>query len=135
MKIRQTQIDQIINYLTGKFSPYLIILFGSGTGDTMRKDSDIDLAFLTDQKVTDYETFMAAQKLADKLGRDVDLVNLEQASTVFKTQVVAKGKIIYDREPDRRMVFQMNSFKEYAVLNEERQCIFDRLKERGSIYE
>ena len=135
MKINQTQIDQIVNYLTTKISSYLIILFGSGIKGTMMQDSDIDIAFLTERRLTDYETFMAAQELADRLGKEIDLVNLEHASTVFKVQVIGTGKIIYDREPDRRIVFQMNSFKEYATLNEERQCIFDKLNESGSMYD
>ncbi|MDA8211992.1 MAG: nucleotidyltransferase domain-containing protein [Clostridia bacterium] len=135
MKINQTQIDQIVNYLAKKISPYVIILFGSGVKGTMTQDSDIDIAFLTDKKLSDYETFMMAQELADMLGREVDLVNLKNASTVFRAQVVATGKVIYDKDPQRRMVFQMNAFKEYSKLNEERQCIFDKLQERGSMYD
>lgn len=135
MKISQTQINQITNFLVEKISPYVIILFGSGAKGTMKQDSDIDIAFLTEKKLNDYETFMIAQELANQLGREIDLVNLENASTVFKAQVVTKGKIIFDQDPHRRMLFNMQALKEYATLNEERQCIFDKIKERGSMYD
>jgi uncharacterized protein YutE (UPF0331/DUF86 family)/predicted nucleotidyltransferase len=119
MNISETQINEIKNYLSNEISPYLIILFGSAAKGSMTPDSDIDIAFLSDKKIEPYELFMIAQKLADKLGRDVDLVNLETASTVFKAQVVAKGKVIFDNDSNRRLIFQMNSFKEYATLNEQ----------------
>lgn len=135
MKVSKIQIDEIVNYLTNTICPYLIILFGSGVKGNMRQDSDIDIAFLTDKKVTDYEVFMAAQELAVKLGTNIDLVNLRQASTVLKAQIIGTGKIIYDKDPQKRMEFQIRCLKEYTILNEERQCIFDKLKERGSMYD
>lgn len=133
-EIRQSEIELIKNFLIDKISPYLIILFGSAAKGTMNRDSDIDIAFLTDRPLDDYETFLLAQELADQLGREVDLVNLQHASTVFKAQVVGTGKIVYDSDPYRRMVFQMNSLKEYAKLNEERKCIFDKIKEWGTLF-
>lgn len=42
-------MDQIIvETLTKKVSPFLIILFGSTTNGNIHKDSDIDIAFLSD---------------------------------------------------------------------------------------
>jgi predicted nucleotidyltransferase len=134
MNISDTQINEIKSYLSNEISPYLIMIFGSAYKGSMTPDSDIDIAFLSDKKVEPYELFMIAQGLADKLGRDVDLVNLETASTVFKAQVIAKGKVILDKTPNRRRIFQMNSFKEYATLNEQRQCILDKIEQRGSIF-
>jgi predicted nucleotidyltransferase len=126
--------NTIIQHLTETLSPYLIILFGSAARGTMHRESDIDIAFLSDRRFTEYEIFMVGQSLADKLGREVDLVDLNRASTVFKAQIIGTGKVIFDQEPLRRMSFFTRSFKEYALLNEERQPIFDRLKEKGSLY-
>lgn len=56
---------------------------------------------------------MLAQKLADVLKRDVDLINFKKASTVFKVQVIAKGKHIYCTDDKRRVYFDMND----VVLN------------------
>lgn len=41
---------------------------------------------------------MKAQELADIFNREVDLINLNTSSTVFKAQVVGTGKIIYCRD-------------------------------------
>lgn len=135
MFIENKYISTIKNYLIEKISPYLIILFGSAVTGNLREDSDIDIAFLSEQSFSDYEIFMIGQGLANILDRNVDLVNLQKASTVFQTQVISTGKVIYCSDEKKRMLFYMLTYKMYARLNEERQCIFDKLKEGGSIYD
>ncbi|WCK52711.1 nucleotidyltransferase domain-containing protein [Aneurinibacillus sp. Ricciae_BoGa-3] len=124
----------IVQHLTETICPHTIILFGSMAKGNLHKESDVDIAFLSHQAPTEYEIFMVAQALADKLGTEVDLVDLNRASTVFQAQIIGKGKILLDREPSRRMTFFMRALKEYAMLNEERKPIFDRMVERGSLY-
>jgi hypothetical protein len=76
---------------------------------------------------------MIGQKLASLLDREVDLVDLSKASTVFQVQVVSTGKVIYCNDERRRMFFEMTVLKKYAMLNEERQCILEEIRERGTI--
>jgi predicted nucleotidyltransferase len=130
-KVLDVQLDIIKEFLLKTVEPYLIVLFGSAVRGQLRPDSDLDLAFLSDLRLNEYEVFMRAQELAELLGRDVDLIDLNRASTVFKAQIIGKGKIIFNSDNPRRMVFAMRTLKEYALLNEERQCILDRFKERG----
>lgn len=80
------------------------------------------------------KSFMKAQELADIFNRDVDLVNLSLASTVFKAQVVGKGKVIFCSDDTKRMYFELRSFKEYALLNEERAKILERIRKSGTVY-
>ncbi|GAA0739148.1 type VII toxin-antitoxin system MntA family adenylyltransferase antitoxin [Clostridium oceanicum] len=120
--------------LIDKVEPFIIYLFGSGGKNELREDSDIDIAFISDNEVSSYKSFMIAQELADIFKRDVDLVNLRDSSTVFKVQVVGNGKKIYCNDEKRRMYFEMRVFKEYALLNEERAEILKNIKERGNIY-
>ncbi len=134
MKVREQDIELIKRFLTEKVSPYLVILFGSAAEGKMREDSDIDIAFLSEKKFSDYDIFMTAQALADLLKRDVDLVDLHKASTVFQAQIVGKGKVIFCSDDYKRMVFAMTVFKKYARLNEERRPVLDRIKERGRVY-
>lgn len=123
--------SKIIDFLKENINPYLIILFGSYVKGNFRPDSDIDIAFLSDNKFTNYELFMLAQELADILKYEVDLINLDNASTVFKAQILGTGKIIYCTDDTRRKFFTLRAFKEYALLNEERKVILDRyIKER-----
>ncbi|MEG6520893.1 type VII toxin-antitoxin system MntA family adenylyltransferase antitoxin [Desulfotomaculum sp. 1211_IL3151] len=135
MLIDNKILSVIIQYLQEKISPYLIVLFGSVVKGNLRESSDIDIAFLSDQHFSDYEIFMYGQDLADRIGRDVDLVDLNKASTVFQTQVISSGRVIYCEDERKRMQFYMLALKKYARLNEERQCIFDKLMERGTIYD
>lgn len=135
MNIDANKVNKITEFLLENVKPIIIYLFGSGVNGIFREDSDIDIAFVSDIKHTEYDVFILAQRLADILKRDVDLIDLKSSSTVFKVQVIAKGECIYCSDDKRRAYFEMYSFKEYAVLNEEREVILKSIKKRGHIYE
>lgn len=135
LNIDKSDINKITEFLIRNVTPYLIYLFGSAVNGIFREDSDIDIAFLSDNEFTSYEVFMLAQKLSDILKRDVDLIDLNKASTVFKVQIIAKGRIIYCINGNRRAYFEMYAFKEYVTLNEEREVILQNIKKRGRVYE
>jgi len=135
MVINQEIIKKINASLVEGIEPYVVILFGSQAMGRSRVDSDLDLAFLSDRQINGYDLFMSAQRLAGELGCEVDLVDLRTASTVFRTQVIGHGKVIYCQDETRRMYFYMQTFKEYALLNEERVAILEQVRERGSVYE
>jgi predicted nucleotidyltransferase len=117
----------IINYLVDHVHAFAVILFGSTAKGTMRPDSDVDIAFMSEVSLLPYELFMKAQELADMLGREVDLIDFKQASSVFKAQIIGGGQLLLDQEPIKRQYSFMRALKEYAQLNEERQVILDNL--------
>lgn len=127
----------IISYLKEAASPYLIIIFGSTIkgNSTPDSDSDIDIAYLSDKALDKYTIFMTAQGLASKLNRDVDLIDLNEANTVFQAQVVHTGKLIYCSDVRKKMEFEMKALKKYAKLNEEREPVLRKIKESGAVYE
>jgi uncharacterized protein len=125
---------EIISFLIEKISPNLIYIFGSTVKGTSNKYSDIDIAYLSDQNIDEFETFMLAQELAGIINFDVDLIDLEKSSTVFQGQVVSTGKVIFCLNDRIRMNYEMKTFKMYAKLNEERQAIIDKVAESGSIF-
>jgi len=127
-------LKSIVDVLSDRVGAYLIILFGSYGKGQAREDSDIDIAFLADEECDSYETYILAQELAGMVGRDVDLVNLRMASTVMKAQIVSSGTVIYCTDEVRRMNYFMKTFKEYALLNEERAIVLREIERRGSIY-
>lgn len=134
MYLSDQQLKQIEDYLVKTIDPYLIMLFGSAATEQLRADSDIDLAYLSKKIIPAYDLFMLSQELASLLGRDIHLVDLNQVSTVLQAQVIHKGKVILDREPNRRQEFFILVLKKYARLNEERAPILAKIKERGSIF-
>lgn len=127
-------LKDAINLLIEKVNPFIVYLLGSASRNQLREDSDIDIAYISDTKLTSYQNFMLAQDLADIFNRDVDLINLIGASTIFTAQVVGTGKKIYCNDETRRMYFEMGAFNDYAVLNEERDMIMKNIKKRGSVY-
>jgi predicted nucleotidyltransferase len=125
-KLTAGQIKQVTALLDQELTPQLIYLFGSAAREELRPDSDVDLAFLSERSRGNYEVFLVAQQLADLLRREVDLIDLRNASTVLKAQIVAYGKNIYACDDNRRTDFEIMVLKEYALLNEERQVVIDR---------
>lgn len=117
-----------------EYKPIIIYLFGSASRNELREDSDIDIAFLSKEDINEYDVFMKAQELADIFKREVDLIDISKSSTVFKAQIVGNGKVIYCSDDKERMFFEMRAFKEYVLFNDERKCIIEKIKERGSIY-
>ena len=133
--ITQQQIDIIKNFLIKNLDVDVIYLFGSSVKNTMREDSDIDIAFLSEKSVDPFDLFLLSQKLADLVGREVDLIDIKKATTVFQTQIISTGIVIYSRDEKKRAIFEMITYKSYARLNEEREEIIDKIKESGRIYE
>ncbi|MBH0171451.1 nucleotidyltransferase domain-containing protein [Fictibacillus sp. 18YEL24] len=127
--------EQVISFLSEKLGPYLIIVFGSTAKGIDRVDSDLDIAYLSDHKIEKYDRFILGQELATLINKDVDLVDLKQASTVFAAQIIQSGKTILCKDNKRRMGFEMKTLKMYAKLNEEREIVIKRIEESGSIYE
>jgi len=111
-----------------------IYRFGSwGTADE-RGDSDIDLALLASSTLDSMVRWDLAQKLASVAKRDVDLVDLLNASVVMRMQVVARGERIYSADDNVVERFEDMVFSSYARFNYERRYILEDIKNRGNIY-
>jgi predicted nucleotidyltransferase len=105
-------------------------LFGSVARGEARPDSDVDVAFLARRSVPPLAVFDAAQDLAVTLGRDVDLVDLSQALTVFRAQVVTSGRRLFAADTTAADTFEMYALSDYARLSEERREVVARFEER-----
>ncbi len=134
MSLSSQQFNQIKEVLVTELAPSLLFLFGSRAKGGFRGDSDLDLAYLSVQDITEYDQYMLAQKLAKLSGHEVDLIDLNKASTVLKAQIVGMGKLIYCRDQTFKANYVIRTLKEYALLNEERKEILERIKKEGVIY-
>ena len=119
-----------------KSVPSLIALyrFGSQAKGTARPDSDIDLAVLARDPIPNLQRFELAQELAVQLHCDVDLVDLRNASTVMRMQVLSTGTCLDTQNESVRREFEMYAYSDYARLNEERREIVKGITERGVVY-
>jgi len=111
-----------------------IYLFGSAVTGELRPDSDIDLAVLGPTPLPTTRLWSLAQSLAVIAGRDVDLIDLQSASTVMRAQVVSTGERMFCANEPACDEFEDRVYSDYARLNEERRHILDDINERGRIY-
>ena len=111
-----------------------IYIFGSFASENITSESDIDIAILTISEYSVVAFWEAAQNIAAKIKRDVDLINLRNASTVMRMEVISKGKRIYCADADYCETYEDYIFSSYARLNEERREIMTDIQSRGSVY-
>ncbi|WP_052464975.1 type VII toxin-antitoxin system MntA family adenylyltransferase antitoxin [Geoalkalibacter subterraneus] len=69
--------------------------FGSFGTEGEHPASDLDIAFLAEASPSRVQRWRLAQEMATRFGRDVDLIDLAQATTVFRMQVIAHGRRIW----------------------------------------
>ena len=119
-----------------KSVPSLIALyrFGSQARGTARLDSDVDLAVLARDPMSNIRRFELAQELATQLHCDVDLVDLRTASAVMRMQVLSTGTCLDAPDEPAHREFEMYAYSDYARLNEERREIVKGITERGVVY-
>ena len=72
--------------------------------------------------------------MAEMIGTAVDLIDLNQASTVFKMQIFKSGKKVYTKSDYDFNVYEMNVYRMYSNLNEQREVVLKEIHESGSVY-
>lgn len=124
----------IVEFLKDKLNPKFIYLFGSFAKGEGREDSDIDLAIYTDKKINAYDLFTISNKLSFEIKRDVQIIDLKDADTVFASQIVGNREELYCEDEILKANYNIRTFKDYAKLNEERKVILDAIERDGRIY-
>lgn len=104
-------------------APAIIYIFGSHGTPSQHPASDLDLAFLPTLPTDPVRIFQIANHLSGALGTEVDLIDLNQASTVFRKEVIRTGHPFHINNPSLHRRFEMYALSDYARLNEERREI------------
>jgi predicted nucleotidyltransferase len=110
-----------------------LYLFGSCASPDARPDSDVDVAVLMPSSLEPVRRRGLQEKLATRLHRDVDLVDLREASTVLRQQVVQTGRLLHDGAPFERQLFEAHTLNDYADLQWWRRGILDDIAARGTV--
>lgn len=108
--------------------------FGSTASGQMSDESDIDIAFLADAPMDPVERFELQERLAGFVRRDVDLLDLREASTVMRMQVISTGRVLATFDRERQEAFEDLTYSAYARLNEERREILDQVRREGRVH-
>lgn len=115
--------SHILEYCLRRLSGLrLLYLFGSQASGDARSDSDWDIAFLADGNLDNVSRWHIAEELAVELGQDVDLVDLKEASTVLKMQIVQNGRLLYGDSLGADL-FEASTMTQYGHLQESRADI------------
>ena len=94
-------------------------LYGSVARGQQHRGSDVDVALLLGEDppgtLQGLKLDLAA-KLGERLGLPVQIVLLNQAPTDLVHRVVRDGTLLVDRDPGRRIRFEVHSRNEYFDL-------------------
>ena len=117
----------IINSIRNKIANVkLIYLFGSFASGEQHTNSDLDIAILPAKALDHLTRWQVAQELACELNIDVDLVDLNTASTVLCQQVITQGLLLWGNSNDDD-AFAVKTMSMYQHLQAERSLILSDL--------
>jgi predicted nucleotidyltransferase len=119
--IASDRLQRAVSFLGEQFGLEALWIFGSEAQGTARPDSDIDLAALFQGRPAPLDVLGALGDLEDILGREVDLVDLDQASPILAMQVLQHGRLLVDGNPDRRIAFFSRTLNLYDDLKIQRR--------------
>ena len=132
--------EQIIQTILTHYSQVqAVYLFGSYGTENERSSSDVDIALLLPPDIAVAAGSLLLGELhlalAELLGKEVDLVNLRQVSTVFQKEIVMTGQQIFCADAYAADEFEMLTLSFYQKLNEERRDILAAFAETGRAYD
>lgn len=129
--VTRDDIERITAFLDERFGLDTLWLYGSEAQGKARPDSDVDLGVLFRRRPEMLELFDAQSDLAEILRRDVDLVDLDQASPILGMQVLKHGRLLLDRNPERRYAAYsriLHLYEDLKILRRETdRALFQRM--------
>lgn len=126
---------EIAAFLRGALPALIAVYrFGSTARAQQRPGSDLDIAILATEPIDAVVRFELQERLAARVGGDVDLVDLRRATTVMAMQVISTGIVLAVFEPAAHEAFADYTYSAYARLNEERREILEQIRREGRVY-
>jgi uncharacterized protein len=98
-------------------------LFGSAVQQRLTADSDLDVALLFETPPDGLRLLELQEELTSVLGRQADLVSLNQASPVLGMQVLKGGELVFERSERAVREFQVRTLFAYFDLKQIRKPI------------
>jgi predicted nucleotidyltransferase len=130
--VTDADLQRAIEFLDERFGLDTLWLYGSEAQGMAREDSDVDLGALFRRRLTALEIFETRAELAEILHREIDLVDLDQASPILCMQVLRYGRLLVDRNPKRRHAFFSKTVSMYEdvkiIRREAEQRLYERVR-------
>ena len=127
MKLSDSEIEIIINTLrTDLPSLQAIYIFGSFADETASDSSDVDIAYLSEGSLSNTKRWELSSDIARLLKRDVDLIDLRSANTIFRYQIISTAKRVYGGGYEVES-FETLVYSFYLRFKQERKPIEDAI--------
>ena len=107
---------------------WAVYLFGSFNTEYERPESDLDLALLLKNPCNPLALWELSQKIAIKINREVQVVDLRQASTVFQNEIIRNERRIFCQKPKECNELESIYLAMYLRFNEERKDLLTDFK-------
>ncbi|MFH1233727.1 MAG: nucleotidyltransferase domain-containing protein [Patescibacteria group bacterium] len=91
-------------------------LFGSQTGEKTNFESDVDIAVYLSEYCKDFfkTRLFLIERLQDVLKKNVEVIILnEQKSIFFKFVIIKEGKIVFEKDHEKRVDFESKIMRDY----------------------
>jgi predicted nucleotidyltransferase len=109
------QKGEKIKEIAEKYGLKLLLLFGSRVKDEkyIRKDSDFDVAYLSEKDLDIKQEIELNCDLIDAFGSDkVDLVDIKRVNSFLRNEIAKNSKLFYGKKIDY-LEFKAFAFKDY----------------------
>lgn len=123
--------DTLLAAMPGAWAIYAYGSFASGEE---WPQSDVDLAVLLPPGQTIPDLLGTSAAVAACVGRNVDLVDLRQAGDVLRSEVLAKGRVVYTAKPDLVLDWEASAMSRYARHREEVRELLEDFRRTGVGY-
>jgi predicted nucleotidyltransferase len=121
-------------YLASHEEILSVYLFGSQAEGCARRSSDLDLAVLLrsgpEQSQYSDHRLRLLNELSILFPQQLDLIILNQVPPLLQFQVLQKGQLLFDRDPDARAEIEMHMLNRYYDMRRYYEFHFGRLMER-----
>ncbi len=115
-----------------------IYLFGSYGTEHETGESDVDLALLLPPLVAKKEGSLVMKdgwfSLYKTLARPVDLINLRLVDTMFQSEIIQSGRLLFCADEVSRLSFEMMALSLYQKLQDERKGIVESIMKSKRVY-
>jgi len=114
MKYPDQLIKEIIKRCMQEDAIVAVYLFGSATMNRMKPSSDLDVALLLENRSESTFPLLQFSTDLEKISmRRIDLVILNRSGELLQHQVRRFGKLIFERDENKRKRFEISGRKRY----------------------
>lgn len=114
MRITKKQKDKI-KKLAKKYDLKMVLLFGSQATGKTHKESDIDIAFLPEKKISFKDDYYLNYEFTNIFQNDkIDTVNLRGANPLLMYAIFKNPKILYEKDRFIFYNYENYAFKRYV---------------------